>query len=59
MREKVKVLNLNPAADLSAELDQFNILAVQEVERCKSIALAYVKDAPTVSETTAAIVSSG
>ena len=56
--EKVKVLNLNPAADLSAEMDQFNILVVQEVERCKSIALAYVKDAPTVSETTAATVSS-
>ena len=57
--EKVVLINLNPAADLSAEMEQFNILVVQEVERCKSIGLAYVKDAPPVTTTTAATISPG
>lgn len=57
--EKVVLINLNPAADLSAEMEQFNILVVQEVEQCKSTGLAYVKDAPPVTTTTAATISPG
>ena len=57
--DKVKVLELNPSADLTAELDQFNVLVVQEIERCKSIALEYVKDAPVITAATAAVVSTG
>ena len=57
--EKVKVLNLNPTVDLSAELDLFNILVVQEVERCKNIALEYIKDAPSTTVAAVTTVASG
>ena len=57
--EKVKVLNLDPTVDLSAELDQFNILVVQELERCKNISLEYVKDAPSTTVAAVTTVASG
>ena len=56
VEEKVAVLNLDPSADLSAELEQFNLLVVQEIERCRGIALEYVKDAPVTTAAPAATV---
>ena len=43
-----KVVDMDPSADLTAVFEQFNSLVVDEVDRCKSIALEYVKDAPSL-----------
>ena len=44
MDEKTKLINLNPTADLTAVNEQFNSRIVDEVDRCKRVALEYVKD---------------
>ena len=44
--EKDKVTSLGPSEDLTAVYEQFNSLVVNEVSRCKRIALEYIKDAP-------------
>ena len=46
--EKKKTIDMDPSADLTAVYEQFNNLVVTEVSKCKSIALEYIKDAPTV-----------
>ena len=50
--EKVKVLNLDPTADLSSFIDMFNNLVVEETNRCKRIVLEYVKDEASADSTT-------
>ena len=46
LQEKVNLLDLDPSADLGAENDMLNSLVVDEVDRCKGIALEYLKDVP-------------
>ena len=57
--EKAKVVSLDPEADLTAVQEQFNSLVVDEVERCKRVALQYLKDAPAEPVTTSEAVNSG
>ena len=51
--EKNKLLNLDPAADLTAVNEQFNARIVDAVDKCKKIALEYLKNdvSPRASET--------
>ena len=44
MEEKAKLISLDPTADIAAVSEQFNARVVDEVARCKKIALEYVKD---------------
>ena len=44
LEEKVQLSNRDPSADLSALVDQFNNLVVVEVDRCKKIAIEYLKE---------------
>ena len=57
--ERVKVSNMDPSADLSALCDQFTNLVVLEVERCKKVALEYLKEDVSVASVTAAAAPSG
>ena len=45
--ERDKISGLGSSEDLTAAYEQFNSLVVDEVSRCKRVALEYVKDAPT------------
>ena len=58
VQQKLELLNLNPEADLTAESEQFNSLVSDEVERCKAIALEYMKDVPA-TDTPAPTVTAG
>ena len=58
LEASVKRLIDEKVKDLSTELDQFNILVVQELERCKNIALEYVKDAPSTTAAAPTTVAS-
>ena len=58
LEASVKRLIDEKVKDLSTELDQFNILVVQELERCKNIVLEYVKDAPSTTAAAATTVAS-
>ena len=49
MEEKTRLLTLNPTADLVAVSEQFNSRVVDEVGRCKRIALEYLKDDVTAA----------
>ena len=53
MDEKAKLITLNPTADIVALSEQFNSRVVDEVARCKKIALEYVKDDVTVTASAA------
>ena len=44
--ERDKISGLGSSEDLTAAYEQFNSLVVDEVSRCKRVALEYVKDAP-------------
>ena len=55
--ERRKLMDLDPTADLTAVHENFNSLVVDEVDRCKRVALEYLKDAP--SETPAPVVTGG
>ena len=44
LEERTKLINLNPTTDLAAVNQQLNSLIVDEVDRCKRVALEYVKD---------------
>ena len=46
-KEKVGLLVLDPEANLQAEEQLFTTSVAEEVERCKRVALEYLKDAPT------------
>ena len=58
MEDKVKLLNMDPAADITAECEMFNSRVVDEVARCKRIILEYVKD-DVASRTVAAADTGG
>ena len=58
VQEKLELFNLDPEADLSAVVDQFNALVLDEVDRCKAIALEFMKDVP-VPEVPAPVVLTG
>ena len=59
LEERVKVASMDPAADISGICDQFTNLVVVEVDRCKRLALDYLKEDTTVVSTPAATVESG
>ena len=45
---KAKVVSMDPTADITEVIEQFNSIVTDEVDRCKCIALEYVKDAPSM-----------
>ena len=47
--EKTKLLNIDPAADLTVICEQFNSKVVDVVDECKRIALDYVKEDTSVA----------
>ena len=59
LEERVKVADMDPAADLSALCDMFTNLVVVEVDQCKLIALEYLKEDVPVAPVAAPTVSSG
>ena len=59
LEERVKVTDMDPAADLSALCDMFTNLVVVEVDQCKLIALEYLKEDVPVAPVAAPTVSSG
>ena len=44
--EKLNLLNLSSSEDLSDLVTQFDSLVVKELDKCKAIALEYLKDVP-------------
>ena len=44
--EKLKLLNLSSSEDFSDLVTQFDSLVVKELDKCKAIALEYLKDVP-------------
>ena len=59
LEERVKVADMDPAADLSALCDMFTNLVIVEVDQCKLIALEYLKKDVPVAPVAAPTVSSG
>ena len=50
LKKKEEILTLEPTADMGAFNDMFNSLVVDEVDRCKRVALQYLKDTLQLSE---------
>ena len=50
---------MDPVVGISGVYDQFSNLVVVEVDRCKHIALDYLKDGPNVVATVGATVGGG
>ena len=48
LKKKEEILTLEPDADIGAFNDMFNSLVNDEVDRCKRVALEYLKDTPEV-----------
>ena len=49
IQEKAKVVSIDPSADHSGETAQFDALVSAELDRCKRIAMEFLKDVPEAS----------
>ena len=59
VEERVKLVNMDPTADLSAFIDMFNNMVVVEVDNCKRIALEYLKEDVSATSDTTEVLSTG
>ena len=59
VEERVKLVNMDPTADLSAFIDMFNNMVVVEVDNCKRIALEYLKEDVSTTSATSEVLSTG
>ena len=59
LEERVKLVNMDPTADLSAFIDMFNNMVVVEVDNCKRIALEYLKGDTSTALATTEVPSTG
>lgn len=54
LQEKLSLLNMSRTEDFSEQVALFDSLVIQEVERCKAVALEYMKDEPSSPAPTSA-----